>query len=111
MSADGIDWSEDWELYAIHSIDGGNITHKNAWVRVQYHNDDKCFKCDYNHYPRRRVVARNGKATVFLNQHINTDEVLEKVSRTFGLSAPKIHAEGGNITNVILIETEGIYDI
>ena len=98
MSDNKINWGEDWSLYVVHFIDGSNTSHKNAWARVRYHMNmegDKRFKCDYNYYPRGRVVVRNDKATVYLNRHIATDEVLAKVNNTFGLTAPKIHAEGG----------------
>ena len=98
MSDGQINWADDWDLYSIYPMDGGNTSHKNAWVRVQYHmniDGDNRFKCDYNYYPRVRVVVRNGKATIFLNQHIVTDEVIAKINKTFGLTAPKIHAEGG----------------
>lgn len=58
-------------------------------------NTEKRFRrFEYDYYPRGRVVVRNGTATVFLNRHIATDEVLATINQVFGLTSPKVHAEG-----------------
>jgi hypothetical protein len=56
---------------------------------------EKSINNRYNYYPRGHVVVRNGKATIFLNQHIAIDEVITAVNQVFGLDTPKVHAEGG----------------
>ncbi len=91
MSDDSIDWDADWELYHMFAK-SDSISHKDAWAQIE----EKRFRCLlYNYYPRGRVVVRNGAATVFLNRHIATDEVLAAINQVFGLTAPKVHAEGG----------------
>ena len=94
MSADGIDWSEDWELYHLYAP-SDSISHKDAWRQIVQRDEKRFRRYDYNYYPRGRVVVRNGKATIFLNRHIAVDEVVAAVNQTFGLTAPKLHAEGG----------------
>ena len=42
-------------------------------------------KYDYEHFPRGRVWVKNGTATIFLDQKINTQSILEKIDRIFCL--------------------------
>jgi hypothetical protein len=92
MSDHHIDWNAGWELCHLF-VKSDSISHKDAWAQSR---DKRSRQFAYNHYPRGRVVVRNGTATVFLNRHIATDEVLAAVNQIFGLAAPKVHAEGGN---------------
>ena len=94
MSDVGIDWDEDWEIYPLFAK-SDSISHKDAWAQIRLHGEKRFRQLEYNHYPRGRVVVRNGSATVFLSRHIVHDEVLAAVNQIFGLSTPKIHAEGG----------------
>lgn len=40
----------------------------------------------YNYYPRGRVEIKNGKATVYLNPALNTNEITQNIKAEFGLS-------------------------
>ena len=40
----------------------------------------------FNNYPRGRVEIAHGKATIYLNPHIATDEVVDYIKATFGLT-------------------------
>ncbi len=91
MTDGQIDWSADWELFHLFAK-SDSISHKDAWAQIE---EKRFRRLPYNHYPRGRVVVRNGAATVFLNRHIATDEVLAAINGVFGLTSPKIHAEGG----------------
>ena len=94
MSDCGIDWGEDWEVFHLFAK-SDSISHKDAWAQIVVCGDKRFRQYEYNYYPRGRVVVRNGRATVFLNQHIATDDVIAAVSQIFGLAVPKVHAEGG----------------
>ena len=91
MSGGAIHWDEEWELCYLF-IKSDAISHKDAWKQVQH---KELRRYAYNHYPRGRVVVRNGKATIFLNQHIVATEVIAEINKVFDLKEPKIHAEGG----------------
>lgn len=93
MTGGEIDWNEDWEIYRLFAK-SDSISHKDAWAQFAQHEEKRFCRLKYNYYPRGRVVIRNGSATVFLNQYIATDEVIEAINEIFGLTAPKIHAEG-----------------
>lgn len=93
MDGDAIDGDENWEIYH-QFVKSDTISHKDAW-RQFVKNPDKRFRGhEYNHYPCGRVVVRNDAATVFLNCHIATDEVLAAINKVLGLTAPKVHADG-----------------
>ena len=94
MSENEIIWNEDWELYHIF-VKSDSVSHKDAWKQIAQREEKRLRRYEYNYYPRGRVVVQNGKATVFLNQHIVKDEVIAAINKTFGLIEPKIHAEGG----------------
>ena len=86
---------EEWELLPVF-VSSNVINHKDAWA-VYIQPSKKCFRqVAYNFYPRGRVVIRNDRATVFLNQHIASEQVVQKVCDAFSLTEPKIHAEGGH---------------
>lgn len=85
---------EEWELLPVF-IASNVISHKEAW-EIHIQPAEKRFRqVAYNFYPRGRVVIRNGRATVFLNQLIAAEQVVQKVCEAFSLTAPRIHAEGG----------------
>lgn len=99
MMREGLFWAiafpEKWELLTFFTL-GDAISHKEAW-EIHIQPAEKRFRqVAYNYYPRGRVVIRNGRATVFLNQHIATEEVIQRVCETFSLTGPRIHAEGGH---------------
>jgi len=94
MNDSDIDWNESWELYHLF-IRSDSISHKDAWTQLAKSSDKRFRQFEYNHYPRGRVVVRNGKATIFLNQHIANDGVISAINNAFGLTTPRIHAEGG----------------
>lgn len=94
MDDDAIDWTENWEIYHLF-VRSDALSHKDAWSQFAQNADKRFRRVAYNHYPRGRVVVRNGTATVFLNRNIATDEVLAEINIIFGLTAPKVHAEGG----------------
>lgn len=41
---------------------------------------------DYEHFPRGRVWVENGKATVFLDEKINTRNIIAQIDRIFCLN-------------------------
>lgn len=93
MNDESINWGENWKIYHLFAK-SDSISHKEAWTQFAQ-NENKCFRqLEYYYYPRGRVVIRNNKATIFLNRHIATDEVVSAINKIFGLTAPKIHAEG-----------------
>ena len=94
MTDVGIDWCEGWEIFHLFAK-SDSISHKDVWAQIVQRGEKRFRQYEFDHYPRGRVVVRNGKATVFLNQHIATDDVISAVSQIFGLAAPKVHAEGG----------------
>jgi hypothetical protein len=94
MTEDEINWSEEWELYHIFAK-SDSISHKDAWAQIAQRDKKRFRQVNYNYYPRGRVVVRNSKATIYLNQHIVTDEVIAKINEIFNIAEPKIHAEGG----------------
>lgn len=93
MDEEAIDWSENWEIYHLFAK-SDSISHKDAWEQIVQKEEKHFRRFQYNHYPRGRVVVRNNKATIFLSRHIANTEVLESIKQVFGLTAPKIHAEG-----------------
>ena len=40
----------------------------------------------FDYYPRGRVEITHGKATIYLNPHIATDEVVDYIKASFGLT-------------------------
>lgn len=93
MNGDAIDWSENWEIYRLFAK-SDSISHKDAWAQFAQTEEKRFRRLEYHYYPRGRVVVRNDTVTVFLNRHIATDEVLVAINEVFGLTAPKVHAEG-----------------
>ena len=94
MNDSDIDWNESWELCPLFAK-SYSISHKDAWAQLAKSSDKRFRQFEYNHYPRGRVVVRNDEATIFLNQHIANDDVISAVIKTFRLTTPRIHAEGG----------------
>lgn len=94
---EGLFWvigsKSEWELLTFFAPSDA-ISHKDAWERRIQPTEKRFRKVAYNFYPRGRVVIRNGRGTVFLNQHIATEEILHKVCEAFSLAEPKVHAEG-----------------
>lgn len=40
---------------------------------------------EYNYYPRGRVEIKGGKAVIYLNPALNSEEMLAELTRLFGL--------------------------
>lgn len=40
---------------------------------------------EYNYYPRGRVEIKGGKAVIYLNPTLNSEEMLAELTRLFGL--------------------------
>jgi len=93
MTDTAIDWEDSWELHPLF-VKSDAISHKDAWAQMVQPGHREYRQCAYNHYPRGRVVVRNGRATVFLSQHIAVDSVVAAVCEAFRVDAPKVHAEG-----------------
>ena len=77
---DGNPTSDDLDLNA---KSGKTYNHERLWnslpARMRYGRD-------YKFYPRGRVEISNGKATVYLNPHINTEDVQEFIKSEFNLT-------------------------
>ena len=71
----------------LNSKKGDNFNHKMTWERFNRKITDGK---PYNYYPRGRVEIRNGKAIIFANPYICTQDVLDMVKNEFHL-----HAENG----------------
>ena len=56
----------------------------------------------FDYYPRGRVEIAHGKATIYLNPHIATDEVVQFITNTFGLTAP-------NGVIKVIVKVDGSY--
>lgn len=93
FEVDAIDWSREWELYHLFAK-SDSISHKDAWTQFAKYKDRRLVHLPYDYYPRGRVVVHHDKATVFLNQHIATDEIFRQINKVFELTRPRIHAEG-----------------
>lgn len=106
---EGLFWvirsGSEWELLTFFAP-SNEISHKNAWERYIQPAEKRFRRVVYNYYPRGRVVIRNGRGTVFLNQHIVTEEVLHKVCEAFSLAEPKVHAEGSRHYRCYMDESE-----
>lgn len=106
---EGLFWvigsESEWELLTFFAPSDA-ISHKAAWERYIQLSKKRFRGVAYNFYPRGRVVIRNGRSTVFLNQHIATAEVLHKVCEVFSLTEPKVHAEGNRHYHCCMDESE-----
>jgi hypothetical protein len=60
--------------------------HKKAWDTMQLLHFPESKGHSYQFNPRGRVVITHGKATIYLNPHINTPDVQEAVKAAFGLA-------------------------
>lgn len=90
--ADGNTLSSDYELNA---KSGSTYNHERLWKELGH-------KKPYNYYPRGRVQIANGKATIFLNPNIYTEEIINfiinefKLYRINGINKVNVVADGSN---------------
>lgn len=80
-------------LYHLNSKNGDNYNHKIVWSELSSrdtHNKP------FNYYPRGRVEVNRGKATIYANPHICTDEVLDWIIDKFNLT------KANGITKVVM---------
>ncbi len=59
-----------------------NLTHSEEWVKLS---KDITNNKPFDYYPRGRVEIKNGKAKIFLNPDILTEEILSVIREEFGL--------------------------
>lgn len=67
-----------------NSKSGKSLNHKLTWGNLQ-----KQITCGkkYNYYPRGRVEIKRAKATIWLNQNILHDDIVDKIKEVFGLDS------------------------
>lgn len=63
---------------------GTTYNHEKLWSRLP---SELTHGMPFDHYPRGRVQIRNGKAVIFLNPNIATDEVKDFLVEEFHLTA------------------------
>lgn len=70
------------EDIAVNAKSGTTFNHEKTWGYLS----KKQTKCKaYNYFPRGRVEINNGKAIIYLNPNINTDEVKKFIIDEFHL--------------------------
>lgn len=74
---------------AFSSKSGKNFNHRIEWQRME-RSVTQGFSFD--HWPRGRVEIRNGRATVFLNPDLNTEEFVLKLTDVFGLNSGELES-------------------
>lgn len=78
----------------LNSKNGETYNHEKTWNQL----DKKyTFNKKYNYFPRGRVEINRGKATIYLNPNINTDEVIDFIIDNFHLT------ERNGITNIKIV--------
>lgn len=71
-----------FEPTAYSSKSGENFNHKAEWASLPKRVTEGH---PFNYYPRGRVEIKNGKAVIFLNPDICTEQILTKVTDAFEL--------------------------
>lgn len=85
------------DLDLLNSKNGETYNHEKTWNQL----DKKyTFNKKYNYFPRGRVEINHGKATIYLNPNINTDEVIDFIVDNF-------HLTGYNGINNIKVISDG----
>lgn len=74
MDSDAIDWSENWEIYHLF-VRSDALSHKDAWLQFAQNADKRFRRVAYNHYPRGRVVVRNGTAILTKSKYLDKNIV------------------------------------
>lgn len=71
-------------LNGLNSKNGETYNHEKYWNML---NKSYTHNKPFNYYPRGRVEISHGKATIYLNPNIATDEVLDFITKQFHLNA------------------------
>ena len=66
----------------LNSNNGETFNHERTWGYLE---KKQTFGQKYNYFPRGRVEISNGKATIYLNPNINTEEVKQFIIDEFHL--------------------------
>ena len=61
---------------------GDNFNHRLTWEGLP---KNVTHGKEYNYYPRGRVEIKGGKAVIYLNPALNSEEMLTELTRLFGL--------------------------
>lgn len=69
------------------SKSGENFNHEKEWEKLPKSVTGNLL---FNYFPRGRVEIKNGKATVWLNPMLNTDEKISAILSEFDLSDEEI---------------------
>ncbi|GBU26547.1 hypothetical protein R84B8_00057 [Treponema sp. R8-4-B8] len=86
----------------LNSKSGNTYNHKKLWENeVKNNNEYRPYnKKEYNYYPRGRVEISHNKAVIYLNLHINKQNIIDEIKSEFGLidNIPDIQvkADGSN---------------
>lgn len=66
----------------LNSKSGDNFNHRLTWEGLP---KNVTHGKEYNYYPRGRVEIKGGKAVIYLNPALNSEEMLAELTRLFGL--------------------------
>ncbi len=61
---------------------GDHFNHKAEWNKLP---KTVTGRKPYNYYPRGRVEIRRDKAVIYLNPHLNQEEIISQINMEFGL--------------------------
>lgn len=68
----------------LNSKSGDSFNHRLTWEGLP---KNVTHGKEYNYYPRGRVEIKGGKAVIYLNPALNSEEMLAELTRLFGLDA------------------------
>ena len=82
-----------------NSKSGLTYNHKHIWEETIKKNStySPYNKKEYDYYPRGRVEISNNKATIYLNPHINSEDIINNIKSKFGLSFYNISEVNVNV--------------
>ena len=63
---------------------GLTYNHKISWKLFQQQ-DRNYRKYSYKYFPRGRVMIKNGKVDIYMNQNLNTNKIKNEIFNVFGL--------------------------
>jgi len=73
----------EFDRMCLNSKNADNYNHKNVWGELS---SKETHNKPFDYYPRGRVEIANAKATIYLNSHICTTEVIDFIKRKFNLT-------------------------
>ena len=82
--ADGVPETPDLPY---NSRRGNSFTHKATWETAVREQSRAIRAKDWNHFPRGRVEIKNGKAVIYHNPAIGSEEIMLKIRKEFDLTA------------------------